>query len=194
MIRRLCVFCGSSPGSDPAFADAARALGALLAREGIGLVYGGGSVGLMGIVADSVLSSGGEAIGVIPHALWAREVGHRNLTELHIVDTMHERKAMMADLSDAFVALPGGLGTLEEIFEVWTWVQLGLHSKPVGFLNVNGYYSKLLEFLDDATTLQLVRPPHRAVAVVDHEPASLLRKFDDWQAPKVEKWIRKGEE
>ncbi|HEX7153811.1 MAG TPA: TIGR00730 family Rossman fold protein [Thermoanaerobaculia bacterium] len=194
MIRRLCVFCGSSPGSDPAFAEAARHFGALLAREGIGLVYGGGSVGLMGIIADAVLSTGGEAIGVIPHSLWAREVGHRNLTELHIVDTMHERKAMMADLADAFVALPGGLGTLEEIFEVWTWVQLGLHKKPVGFLDVNGYYAKLMEFLDDATSLQLIRPHHRAVALVDRDATSLLRRLDQWQAPAVEKWIRKGEE
>ena len=145
VIRRICVFCGSNRGSDPAYTDAARAVGELFAREGIALVYGGGSVGLMGELADAVLGAGGEAIGVIPHALWAREVGHRGLTDLHIVDTMHERKAMMADLADAFIALPGGLGTLEEIFEIWTWAQLGLHAKPLGFLDANKTASAVMK-------------------------------------------------
>ena len=193
MIRRICVFCGSSVGSDPAYVEAARTLGQLFAREGIALVYGGGSVGLMGELADAVLAAGGEAIGVIPHALWAREVGHRGLTDLRIVDTMHERKAMMADLSDAFIALPGGLGTLEEIFEVWTWAQLGLHEKPLGFLDVNGFYAPLMEFLDRAVRARFVKEAHRAVAMVARDPEALLRRFENWEPPKVEKWISRDE-
>lgn len=193
MIRRICVFCGSNTGSDPVYAEAARGLGHLLAREGIGLVYGGGSVGLMGEIADAVLSSGGEVIGVIPHALWAREVGHRGLTDLRIVDTMHERKALMADLSDAFIALPGGLGTLEEIFEIWTWAQLGLQTKPLGFLDVNGFYAPLMEFLDRAVREQFLREPHRAIAIIDADAEVLLEKFDTWQPSQVEKWITREE-
>jgi len=189
VIGSVCVFCGSNAGNDPRFAAAARAFGALLAKEGIALVYGGGHVGLMGIVADAVLASGGKAVGVIPRALWDREVGHRNLTEIHIVETMHERKAMMASLADAFVALPGGLGTLEEIFEVWTWAQLGIHRKPVGFLDVEGFYSLLLEFLDRAVDAGFVRPQFRAIAIVDTDPAALLRKLGDYEPPRVEKWI-----
>lgn len=193
VIRRICVFCGSNTGSDPAYLQAARELGRLFAREGIALVYGGGSVGLMGEVADAVLGSGGEVIGVIPHALWAREVGHHGLTDLRIVDTMHERKAMMADLADAFIAMPGGLGTLEEIFEIWTWAQLGLHQKPVGFLDVNGYYSPLMQFLDRAVRERFVREEHRGIAVVDSDPEGLLRRFEDFEAPRVEKWITRDE-
>jgi uncharacterized protein (TIGR00730 family) len=177
VIRSVCVFCGSNAGNDPRFASAARELGALLAREGIALVYGGGHVGLMGVLADAVLANGGKAIGVIPRALWDREVGHRGLTELHIVETMHERKAMMASLADAFVALPGGLGTLEEIFEVWTWAQLGIHAKPVGFLNVEGFYGSLLEFLDRGVDAGFIRAQHRAVAIVDADPAVLLQRL-----------------
>jgi uncharacterized protein (TIGR00730 family) len=193
MIRRICVFCGSSTGSDPAYTEAAHALGELFAREGIGLVYGGGSVGLMGQLADAVLHAGGEVTGVIPHALWAREVGHRGLTDLRIVETMHERKAMMADLSDAFIALPGGLGTFEEIFEIWTWAQLGLHAKPLGFLDVNGYYKPLLEFLDRAVKERFVREEYRAIAIVDSDPATLLQKFERWNPPRVQKWITRDE-
>lgn len=193
MIHRICVFCGSNAGSDPAYTAAARNLGTLFAREGVALVYGGGSVGLMGEVADSVLAAGGEAIGVIPHALWAREVGHRGLTDIRIVDTMHERKAMMADLADAFIALPGGLGTLEEIFEIWTWAQLGLHAKPVGFLDVNGFYAPLMQFLDRAVRERFLREEHRAIAIIDGDPEALLRKFDGWKPPKVEKWITREE-
>lgn len=193
VIRRICVFCGSNSGSDPAYVDAARQLGRLLARDGIGVVYGGGSVGLMGEVADAVLQSGGEVTGVIPHALWAREVGHRGLTDLRIVETMHERKAMMADLSDAFIALPGGLGTLEEIFEIWTWAQLGLHAKPMGFLDVNGFYAPLLQFLDRAVRERFLKEPHRAIALVDADPERLLQKFEAWQPPLVEKWITREE-
>lgn len=193
MIRRVCVFCGSNRGHDSDYVEAARQLGQLFAREGIGLVYGGGSVGLMGELADAVLHSGGEVIGVIPHALWAREVGHRGLTDLRIVDTMHERKAMMADLADAFIALPGGLGTFEEIFEIWTWAQLGLHAKPLGFLDVNGFYAPLMQFLDRAVRERFVREEHRAIAIVERDAEMLLKKFDTWQPPRVEKWISKEE-
>jgi uncharacterized protein (TIGR00730 family) len=178
VIRSLCVFCGSNRGTNPRFAAIAMQFGELLAREGISLVYGGGHVGLMGIVADAVLANGGIAIGVIPRALWDREVGHRGLTELHIVETMHERKALMASLSDAFVALPGGLGTLEEIFEVWTWAQLGIHDKPVAFLDAEGFFAPLLEFLDRAVAAGFVRAQHRAMAIVDSDPAMLLRRLN----------------
>lgn len=193
MIKRICVFCGSNDGNDPLYADAARSLGTLFAREGIALVYGGGSVGLMGVLANTVLHSGGEVIGVIPHALWAREVGHPGLTDLRIVETMHERKAMMADLADAFIALPGGLGTLEEIFEIWTWAQLGLHTKPVGFLDVNGFYAPLMEFLDGAMNARFLKGEHRDIAILDTNPESLLHRFDNWQAPRVQKWITRDE-
>jgi uncharacterized protein (TIGR00730 family) len=193
VIHRICVFCGSNSGSDPAYIDAARNLGKLFAREGVGLVYGGGSVGLMGEVADSVLAAGGEVIGVIPHALWAREVGHRGLTDIRIVDTMHERKALMADLADAFIALPGGLGTLEEIFEIWTWAQLGLLEKPVGFLDVNGFYAPLMQFLDGAVREAFLKDVHRSIAIVERDPHALLRRFETWRAPRVEKWITREE-
>lgn len=193
VIRRICVFCGSNSGADPTYRDAAVSLGRLFAREGIGLVYGGGSVGLMGELADAVLGAGGEVIGVIPHALWAREVGHTGLTDLRIVETMHERKAMMADLADAFIALPGGVGTLEEIFEIWTWAQLGLHAKPVGFLDVNGYYRSLMEFLDAAVRERFVRAEHRAIAIVSGDAEDILRRFDGWQPPRVQKWITRDE-
>ena len=193
VIHRICVFCGSNNGADAVYAGAARTLGQLFAREGIGLVYGGGSVGLMGQLADAVLGAGGEVTGVIPHALWAREVGHRGLTDLHIVETMHERKAMMADLADAFIALPGGLGTFEEIFEIWTWAQLGLHAKPLGFLDVNGYFAPLMQFLDRAVREQFVRPEHRGIAVIESEPEQLLRRFESWKPARVEKWITRDE-
>jgi uncharacterized protein (TIGR00730 family) len=193
VIRSLCIFCGSNSGNDPAYANAARDFGALLAKSNIALVYGGGHVGLMGIVADAVLAGGGNAIGVIPRMLWDREVGHRNLTELHVVETMHDRKAMMASLSDAFVALPGGLGTLEEIFEVWTWAQLGIHGKPLGFLDALGFYAPLLSFLDGAVGAGFVRAQHRSMAIVDVDPASLLRRLSDYDPPTVEKWISAAE-
>jgi uncharacterized protein (TIGR00730 family) len=193
VIGSLCVFCGSNSGDDTAYANAARDFGALMAASNITLVYGGGHVGLMGIVADAVLASGGKAIGVIPRMLWDREVGHRSLTELHVVETMHERKAMMASLSDAFVALPGGLGTLEEIFEVWTWAQLGIHRKPLGFLDVAGFYAPLLSFLDRAVDAGFVRATHRAMAIVDVDPASLLRRLSEYSPPVVENWISAAE-
>ena len=193
MIRSVCVFCGSNTGNSPSFAEVAHDFGALLAKEGIALVYGGGQVGLMGVVADAVLAGGGKAVGVIPRALWDREVGHRNLTELHIVETMHERKAMMASLADAFVALPGGLGTMEEIFEVWTWTQLGIHVKPVGFLDAEGFFGPLLTFLDRAVDAGFVRAQHRAIAIVDADPAALLRRLGEHEPPRVEKWISESE-
>jgi uncharacterized protein (TIGR00730 family) len=193
VIRSVCVFCGSNRGTNPRFAEVAHDFGALLAKVGIALVYGGGHVGLMGVVADAVLANGGKAIGVIPRALWDREVGHRNLTELHIVETMHERKAMMASLADAFVALPGGLGTMEEIFEVWTWAQLGIHRKPVGFLDAEGFYGPLLTFLDRAVDAGFVRAQHRAIAIVDVDPAALLRRLGEYEPPRMEKWIDASE-
>jgi uncharacterized protein (TIGR00730 family) len=193
VIGRICVFCGSNTGTDPAYAEAARGVGRLFAREGIGLIYGGGRVGLMGELADAVLENGGEVTGIIPHALWAREVGHTGLTDLRIVETMHERKAMMADLADGFIALPGGLGTLEEIFEIWTWAQLGLHPKPVAFLDVNGYFGGLLDFLDGAVREQFVRPEHREIAIVSNDAEEILRRFDRWLPPRVQKWITRDE-
>jgi len=188
-MRRVCVYAGSNPGSDPAYADAARALAALLAERGIGLVYGGGNVGLMGVIADTALAAGGEVIGVMPQALIDREIGHRGITELRVVGSMHERKAQMAELSDAFVALPGGIGTLEELIEVYTWSQLGLHRKPCGVLNVLGYYDHLAAFLDRAVSAGFLRPQHRAVLSVAGDPAELLDGFAGWEPPAVKKWL-----
>jgi len=174
MIRSICVFCGSSSGVKGAYEDAARAFAEHAARRGIRLVYGGASVGLMGAIADAARRAGGEIIGVIPRALVDREIAHSGLTKLHVVDTMHERKAMMAELSDAFVALPGGLGTLEELFEVWTWGMLGLHAKPYAILNVDGYYSPLIDFLDHARDEGFIRSAQRAMLVVEDDAMRLL--------------------
>ena len=171
-MTNICVFCGSSAGRQPAYRAAAQRLGRALAARDIGLVYGGAQVGLMGAVADAVLADGGRSIGVIPESLARVEVAHQHLTELHIVATMHERKAMMAERSAAFIALPGGIGTLEELFEAWTWSQLGIHAKPVGLLNVDGYYDALLAFLDHTAAEGFVRPVHREMLVAgdDAEP------------------------
>jgi len=188
-VRRICVFCASSPGSRPGYVGAARTLGHLLAERGLGLVYGGASVGLMGTVASAVLEAGGEAVGVIPHLLDGREITHRGLTELHVVASMHERKKLMFDLSDGFVSLPGGLGTLEETFEMATWAQLGLHPHPVGLLDVEGFYQPLVSFLDRAVEERLLKPEHRAILVVEQEPAALLDRIDAWEPPRVVKWI-----
>ena len=174
---RICVFCGSQMGASPRYREAARDFGTLLAGRGLGLVYGGGDVGLMGVLADAVLAAGGHAWGVIPRSLADREVAHAGLTELEIVTSMHERKARMADLADAFVALPGGLGTLDELFEIWTWAQLGIHAKPIGLLNVLGYFDPLLAFLDRTVEEGFVRPEHRATAAVDDDPARLLDRM-----------------
>ena len=177
-LTRICVFCGSRPGARAAYADAAREMGTLLAARGLGLVTGGGKVGLMGVVANAALGAGGEAIGVIPRTLVEREVGHEGMTELHVVETMHQRKAAMAALSDAFVALPGGIGTMEELFEVWTWSVLGIHAKPVGLLNVDGYYDHLLRFLDGAVTEGFFHPAHRDRLVSATTPEALLARLD----------------
>ncbi|HMA24322.1 MAG TPA: TIGR00730 family Rossman fold protein [Gemmatimonadaceae bacterium] len=177
MIRSICVFCGSSTGLSAGYETAARSFAESAAQRGIRLVYGGASVGLMGAIADAALRNGGEVVGVIPRALVDREIAHRGLTELHVVDTMHERKAMMAELSDAFVALPGGLGTLEELFEVWTWGMLGLHTKPYGILNVTDYYSPLIRFLDHASDEGFIRPAQRAMLVVEDDATRLLDKL-----------------
>jgi uncharacterized protein (TIGR00730 family) len=188
-MKRICVFCGSNPGSRIDYANAARELAAALVGEGITLVYGGGRVGLMGEVADEVMRLGGRAIGVIPRTLWNREVGHTGLSEVRIVDTMHERKAMMADLSDAFIALPGGLGTIEEIFEIWTWAQLGMHAKPIGFLDIAGYYAPLMVFLDHAVNETFIREEIRQIVMVEENAAALLERFRSYAAPRVLKWI-----
>jgi uncharacterized protein (TIGR00730 family) len=176
-MRRVCVFCGSSLGARAAYADAARAMGTLLARRGIGIVYGGGAVGLMGELADAALAAGGTVIGVIPDVLVAREVAHESLSELVVVRSMHERKARMAELSDAFVALPGGLGTFEELCEALTWSQLGIHSKLCGILDVEGYYAPLLSLLDHAVREGFVRPEHRAILIADRDPARLIERL-----------------
>ena len=193
MIRSVAVFCGSNHGLDPTHTTAARELGELLARERIMLVYGGGSVGLMGELAEATLANGGEVTGVIPRALWDREIGHHSLTTLHVVETMHERKAMMTSLADGFIALPGGLGTLEEIFEIWTWAQLGIHAKPLGFLDVGGFWSSLMRFLDSAVRAGFLKPQHRAMAFVDTDAARMLRHFAEYAPPPVRNWMTKSE-
>lgn len=187
-MKRICVNCGSSPGARPGYMRAARSLGRTLAEHGVDLVYGGAEVGLMGAVADAVLEMGGSVIGVIPEFLDDR-VGHDRLSELHIVKNMHERKEKMSRLSDGFIAAPGGMGTLEEIFEVLTWAQLGLHGKPCGFLNVEGYYDHLLTFLDHALAQRFIRREHREMVVVDDSPEKLIRKFLEYRAPVVDKWL-----
>jgi uncharacterized protein (TIGR00730 family) len=186
---RICVYAGSNPGADPAYAEAAGDLARLLAARGIGIVYGGAHVGLMGILADTALAAGGEVIGVMPRALIDREIGHTGLTELRIVGSMHERKALMAELSDGFVALPGGAGTLEELIEVYTWSQLGLHAKPMGVLNVNGYYDGLAALLDHAVQEGFLRPEHRAAMHAEPTPEALLARFDGWRPSALGKWL-----
>ncbi|HEX6909842.1 MAG TPA: TIGR00730 family Rossman fold protein [Longimicrobium sp.] len=192
-MQRICVFCGSSPGGRPDYAQAAREMGAALAERGIGLVYGGGRVGLMGIVADAVMQAGGEVIGVIPEALLRREVGHGAITDLRVVGSMHERKALMADLADGFVAMPGGYGTFEEFCEVITWSQLGIHPKPCGLLNVGGYYAPLLAMFDHAVAEGFVRPQHRELVLEETAPAPLLERMRAFEPPATEKWITPGE-
>jgi uncharacterized protein (TIGR00730 family) len=189
MLRRICVFCGSSAGTREVYKQAAQAVGQLLCRRGIELVYGGGRVGLMGIVADACLNEGGRVIGVIPQALADKEVAHTGLTELRIVGSMHERKALMADLSDAFVCLPGGFGTWEEFFEVLTWAQLGIQRKACGALNVNGYYDPLIEMADRALSEGFLREGHRDLLLSDADPQRLLDRLSDYVAPAADKWI-----
>ena len=192
-LKRVCVFCGSSVGVKAAYADAAREMGRLIAKKGLALVYGGGNVGLMGVIADAALEAGGEVIGVIPLALADREIAHTGLTDLRVVDSMHTRKAKMAELSDAFIAMPGGVGTFEEFFEAITWTQLGLHRKPCGLLNVEGFYTPLERFIDQAVTEGFIRPVHRKAIVMDDNPARLLETLATIDLPNVPKWIRPDE-
>lgn len=189
--KRLCVFCGSSQGANAVYADAAKQAGAELARRGIELVYGGGNIGLMGVLADAVLAAGGHVIGVIPQALMAKEVGHRGLPDMRIVKTMHERKALMAELSDGFIALPGGIGTFEEFFEIVTWAQLGLHSRPCALLNVNGFYDPLLRFVNHAIEEGFAKPKHRELIAVESNFSALLDRMAHQQVPHEPKWIKK---
>jgi uncharacterized protein (TIGR00730 family) len=193
MLRRLCVFCGSSSGVHSEYAQAAQTVARLLCRRGIELVYGGGNVGLMGTLADACLQAGGRVIGVIPQALADKEVAHTGVTELRVVSSMHERKSVMADLSDAFVALPGGYGTWEELFEVLSWSQLGIQRKACGLLNVNGYYDPLLELADKAVSQGFLREAHRDLLLSDDDPERLLERLSSYSVPTVEKWIGRRE-
>lgn len=189
MLSSVCVYCGSSPGSDPEFATATRSLGAVLAGRGIELVYGGGHVGLMGVLADAVLAAGGEAHGVITRALEDREVAHLGLTSLTVVDTMHERKAAMSDRADAFVMLPGGFGTLDEFFEAVTWTQLGIHAKPCGALDVNGFFEPLRQMLRAAVDQRFIREEHRHLVLFEDDPELLLDRLASWTPVDTDKWL-----
>ena len=186
-MRRACIYCGSSRGKDAIYSDTAKVMGETLTRHDLDLVYGGGSIGIMQVIADSVMRSGGRAIGVIPQSLVDREVAHHGLTELHITGSMHERKSRMAELSDAFIALPGGLGTLEEIFEIWTWTQLGFHDKPIALLNIRDYYSNLLHFLDNAVDQGFVKQEHRNMLIVESDPEKLVMKLSEYVPPIADK-------
>ena len=192
-MRSHCVFCGSSPGARAEYSAVARQLGLSLARRGVRLVYGGARVGLMRELADAVRGAGGEVTGVIPEGLRTREVAHTDLPDLRVVRSMHERKALMGDLADGFLAIPGGAGTLEEFFEVWTWAQLGIHRKPCGLLNVRGYFDGLLAFLDHAVAERFLRVEHRAMVLVDDDGERLLERFAAYRAPDVAKWIDRAE-
>ncbi|MEE4011549.1 TIGR00730 family Rossman fold protein [Roseibium sp. FZY0029] len=192
-MKSICVFCGSSYGALEAYADVARDTGRVIAEQGYTLVYGGAKVGLMGTVADAALASGGKVIGVLPRSLQDKEIGHEGLSELHLVDSMHERKAMMADLSDAFIALPGGVGTLEEIFEVWTWGQLGYHKKPCGFLNAEGYYDHLITFLNHQTQQGFTKQVMRDMVQIASSPLDMIRQFENYAPPSAPKWINRDE-
>ena len=188
-LRRICVFTGSSPGARSEYLEAARALGRVLVERNYGLVYGGANVGLMAAIADTVLAHHGQVIGVIPEALVEKEVVHRGLSDLRIVRSMHERKGLQAELSDGFIGLPGGLGTMEELFEVLTWAQLGMHGKPCGLLNVGDYYEHLLAFLDHVVRERFLKPEHRSMLIVEQDPNTLLDRFEHYMAPKVDKWL-----
>ena len=192
-MKSVCVFCGSSPGNDPAYAEAARQLGRTLAESGIRLVYGGGHVGLMGVVADAALKAGGGVVGVMPKSLIDCEIGHDGLTKLHVVGSMHERKALMSELSDGFVALPGGAGTLEEFFEVFTWALLGEHRKPCGLLNVAGYHDPLLAVFDHMVDRGFLKQEHRDMVLVDEYPGTLLEKLRTYRPPEAAKWANPRE-
>ncbi|MCP4337722.1 MAG: TIGR00730 family Rossman fold protein [Desulfobulbaceae bacterium] len=192
-MKNICVYCGSSPGKRPEYIESARVLAHELVKNGIGLVYGGASVGIMGEIADTVLAGGGEVIGVIPQALVDKEVSHNGLTKLHVVESMHERKTIMADISDGFVALPGGLGTIEELFEILTWSQLGFHKKPCALLNIEGYYDHLSLFLRHAVEEQFIKKIHNEMLLVDDNPEKLLKSMAIYQPPMVDKWIGRND-
>ncbi|MEP6620981.1 MAG: TIGR00730 family Rossman fold protein [bacterium] len=188
-LQTVCVFCAANPGTAPIYCDQAAAMGRFLADSGRRLVYGGGRTGLMGAIADAALSAGGEVVGIMPRHLVDREVAHEGLTELIVVNSMHERKALLSEMSDGFLAMPGGLGTLEELFEVWTWGQLGLHRKPYGLFEVNGFFAPLLAFLDHAVTEGFIRAQYRGLLVVDSEPSSLLARMEAMQPPALPRWL-----
>jgi uncharacterized protein (TIGR00730 family) len=192
-LKSICVYCGSSPGRIEAYCSAANALAQALVGRGIGLVYGGASIGVMGAVADRVLQLGGNAVGIIPEALMRKEVAHHHLTELHVTHSMHERKTKMAEMADGFIALPGGIGTFEELFEIWTWAQLGFHHKPCGLLNVEGYFDPLIDFLDRAVAEQFIQATHRGMLLVDTDPESLLDRLAEYSSPVVPRWVDKDE-
>ena len=187
-LNRICVFCGSQPGDKPGYVEGARRLGALLAGQGIGVVYGGSTLGLMGALADAALAGGGKVTGIIPTGLVQRELAHRGVPDLIVVGSMHERKTQMADLSDGFIALPGGLGTLEECFEILTWAQLGIHEKPCGLLNLDGYFDQLIGFLDHAVEQRFLLPQYRSLLLVEQDPDALLTRMRNYEPPAVEKW------
>jgi uncharacterized protein (TIGR00730 family) len=188
-LRALCVFCGSNPGRDPVYERVAREMGELLAHRRVRLIYGGGGIGLMGAIAKAAMAAGGEVIGVIPHALRAKELAYHQLTDLHVVDTMHERKQLMADLSDGFVAMPGGFGTFEEFCETLTWAQLGLHNKPCAMLNVAGYYDRMLAMFDHAMNERFVQAHHRQMIIAESDPARLLDAMAAYHGPPTEQWL-----
>lgn len=192
-LNSLCIYCGSSPGRLGAYTAAADRLAEALVSRDIRLIYGGAGIGIMGRMADRMLALGGLAVGVIPKALAHKEVVHQSLSELHVTYSMHERKMLMAELADGFIALPGGLGTLEELFEIWTWAQLGLHNKPCGLLNSAGYYDALIEFLDHVLAEQFVKKDHHALLMVETDPAVLLDRFADYQPPEQRHWLDKDE-
>jgi uncharacterized protein (TIGR00730 family) len=192
-LKSICVFCGSNCGARPEYSAAGEALGRILAEHGICLVYGGGNVGLMGKIADAVLGAGGKVTGVIPQALVLKEIAHAHLTELKVVNSMHERKSLMAELADGFIAMPGGFGTLDEFCEILTWSQLGLHHKPCGVLNVRGYYDSFLQLLDHAVAELFLRPLHRAMVIADKDPETLLARMISYEAPQTGKWIDRND-
>jgi uncharacterized protein (TIGR00730 family) len=192
-LASVCVFCGSSLGNDNAYKAAAEMTGRAIAKRGLTLVYGGARVGLMGSVADGALAEGGEVVGVLPRALQEKELAHASLSKLHVVNSMHERKALMAKLSDGFIALPGGIGTFEEIFEIWTWGQLGFHTKPAGFLNVAGFYDRLYDFIAHAVTQGFMRESHQRMMQFDSDIGALLDAFERYEPPSMPKWIGTGQ-
>jgi len=193
-MKSICVYCGSNFGNRNSYLEAAQSLGREMAQRRITLVYGGANVGLMGAVANSVLEAGGKAIGVMPQALVDKEIAHTGLTDLRIVSSMHERKSLMADLADAFIALPGGLGTLEEFCEVVTWTQLGFHRKACGLLNIDGFYNRLISFLNHATKEQFIRSEHRSIVLAQETPVELIEKLSQFEIPNVHKWIDRDQQ